>query len=91
MKNILKSLIIATVFCLLSQNSSAQSLKDILNGVTSNSTVTDLIESVTGMSITPKDIKGTWNYSGSAVKFESADRPGRLAHQVWDWGMLTRP
>ena len=73
MKNILKSLIVAAVFCLLAQNSSAQSLNDILNGVTSNSTVTDLIESVTGMSITPKDIKGTWNYSGSAVKFESAD------------------
>lgn len=73
MKNILKSLIVAAVFCLLAQNSSAQSLKDILNGVTSNSTVTDLIESVTGMSITPKDIKGTWNYSGSAVKLESSD------------------
>lgn len=73
MRHLLRSVFITAVFCMAMHNSAAQSLKDILNGVTSNSTVTDLIESVTGMSITPKDIKGTWNYSGSAVKFESAD------------------
>lgn len=82
MKNIIRSVIVAALFCMAAQTSSAQSLKDILNSVTSNSTVTDIIESVTGMSITPKDIKGTWDYSGSAVKFESADMVKSAAASV---------
>ena len=63
----------AIILCISGMSASAQSLKNLLNKVTSNSTVTDLVESVTGVSITPKDIKGTWNYSGSAVKLESSD------------------
>ena len=66
-------IIAAIILCISGLSASAQSLKDLLNKVTSNSTVTDLVESVTGVSITPKDIKGTWNYSGSAVKLESSD------------------
>lgn len=67
-------IILATIIlCISGMSASAQSLKNLLNKVTSNSTVTDLVESVTGVSITPKDIKGTWNYSGSAVKLESSD------------------
>ena len=73
MKTLIKKILFIVVLCLTVQTSSAQSLSDILNKVTSNSTVTDIVESITGMSITPKDIKGTWNYSGSAVKLESSE------------------
>lgn len=73
MKRSFRIIIISTILCISGIPASAQSLTDLLNKVTSNSTVTDLVESVTGISITPKDIKGTWNYSGSAVKLESAD------------------
>lgn len=73
MKISFRIILAAIILCISGMSASAQSLKNLLNKVTSNSTVTDLVESVTGVSITPKDIKGTWNYSGSAVKLESAD------------------
>ena len=72
MKRILTTIIIA-LGLIMGGNADAQTLKNILNKVTGNSTVTDIVESVTGMSITPKDIKGSWNYSGSAIKLESED------------------
>ncbi len=55
------------------QNASAQTLKDILGKVTDNSTVTDIVEKATGINLSKGDIKGTWNYTGSAVKLESED------------------
>ena len=73
MKRILTTIIIASLGLIMGGNADAQTLKNILNKVTGNSTVTDIVESVTGMSITPKDIKGSWNYSGSAIKLESED------------------
>lgn len=44
---------------------SAQSLKDILN----SSVVKDAVSSMTGITL-PTDITGTWDYTGTAVKFE---------------------
>lgn len=54
-----------------------QSLKDLLNkgkDIVSNENVQDIVGSVTeslGIDLTPDDIKGTWDYSGTAVKFTS--------------------
>lgn len=73
MKLIFKTLLIGTVLCLAGQTTSAQTLKDILGAVTNNSTVTDIVEKVTGIDLSKGDIKGTWNYTGSAVKLESED------------------
>jgi phosphotransferase system IIB component len=73
MKRILTTFIITSFALIMGGNAEAQSLKNILNQVTGNSNITDIVESITGMSITPKDIKGSWNYSGSAVKLESED------------------
>ena len=73
MKIIVKSIIIASVLCLAGNTVSAQTLNDILGKVANNSTVSDIVEQVTGINISKGDIKGTWNYTGSAVKFESED------------------
>lgn len=73
MKLIFKTLLIGAVLCFAGQTASAQTLKDILGKVTNNSTVTDIVEKVTGINISKGDIKGTWNYTGSAVKLESED------------------
>lgn len=73
MKLIFKTLLIGAVLCFAGQTASAQTLKDILGKVTGNSTVTDIVEKVTGINISKGDIKGTWNYTGSAVKLESED------------------
>ncbi len=73
MRTILKSIIIASVLCLAGNTVSAQTLKDILGKVANNSTVTDIVEQVTGVNLSKGDIKGTWNYTGSAVKLESED------------------
>ena len=73
MKLIFKTLLIGAVIFLAGQTASAQSLKDILNKVKDNSTVSDIVEKVTGIDISKGDIKGTWNYTGSAVKLESED------------------
>lgn len=73
MKQIFKTLLIGAVICFAGQTASAQTLKDILGKVKNNSTVTDIVEKVTGINISKGDIKGTWNYTGSAVKLESED------------------
>lgn len=67
------TLVISALSFALCGTSEAQSLKDILNKVSSSEKVSDIVESITGMVISPKDITGTWNYSGSAVKLESSD------------------
>ena len=73
MKLIFKILLIGAIICLAGHSASAQSLKDILGKVTENSAVTDIVEKVTGIDLSKGDIKGTWNYTGSAVKLESED------------------
>jgi hypothetical protein len=72
MKKIIGIILMAGVFCLAGQTASAQSLGDLLKKVTGNETVKNVVESVTGTTI-PVDIKGTWTYSGTAVKLESDD------------------
>lgn len=73
MRTIFKSIIIVAAVCFASNTASAQKLKDILGKVANNSTVTDIVEQVTGVNLSKGDIKGTWNYTGSAVKLESED------------------
>ena len=62
----------AMAVCLAGQTASAQTLKDLLKKATNNETVKNVVESVTGTTL-PVDVKGTWTYSGTAVKFESED------------------
>ena len=71
MRTIFKSIIIASILCIAGNTTSAQTLKDILEKAANNSTVTEIVEKVTGVNISKGDIKGTWNYTGSAVKLES--------------------
>ena len=73
MKLIFKTLIIGAAICFAGQTASAQTLSDILGKVKDNSTISDIVEKVTGIDISKGDIKGTWNYTGSAVKLESED------------------
>ena len=73
MKLIFKILIIGAAICFAGQTASAQTLSDILGKVKDNSTISDIVEKVTGIDISKGDIKGTWNYTGSAVKLESED------------------
>lgn len=73
MKTILNSIVIASALFLAGNIASAQSLKDILGKAANNSTVSDIVEKVTGVNLSKGDIKGTWNYTGSAVKLESED------------------
>ena len=68
-----KAIIIAAGLMLIGANAEAQSLKDILNKAANSSTVTEIIEGVTGVKLSKGDIKGTWSYTGSAVKLESED------------------
>ena len=71
MKRIIISIMAAAV-CLTGQTASAQTLKDLLKKATNTETVKNVVESVTGTTL-PVDVKGTWTYSGTAVKFESED------------------
>lgn len=73
MKIIFKILLIASAILAAGQTASAQSLKDILKKASENPNVSDIVEKVTGIDISKGDIKGTWNYTGSAVKLESED------------------
>ena len=50
-------------------NANAQSWKDIFNSENISKAV-DTVKEVTGTAVV-KDITGTWNYSGSAVQFDS--------------------
>lgn len=67
-----KIIILLAAVCFVGQTASAQTLKDLLKKATSNETVKNVVESVTGTTL-PVDVKGTWTYSGTAVKFESED------------------
>ena len=63
-------LLIACACCLFTlNNAKAQTWKDIFNRENISKTV-DAVKEVTGTAVV-KDITGTWNYSGSAVQFES--------------------
>lgn len=73
MKTVLKSIIIVSALCFAGNTTSAQTLKDLLKNATNNTTVTEIVEKVTGVDLSKGDIKGTWNYTGSAVKLESED------------------
>lgn len=73
MKTIFKSIIIIAALCFANNTASAQTLKDVLGKVANNSTVNEIVEKVTGVNLSKGDIKGTWNYTGSAVKLESED------------------
>ncbi len=66
-------MIIAVAAIFAGQTASAQTFKDILGKVVNDPTVNEIIEQTTGISLTKGDIKGTWNYTGSAVKLESED------------------
>ena len=72
MKKILSVILMAGSLCLAGQTASAQSLKNLLKKATDNEAVKNVVESVTGKTL-PVDVKGTWTYSGTAVKFESDD------------------
>ena len=72
MKRIINTILIAGALCLAGQTASAQSLTDLLKKVTDNDVVKNVVENVTGTTL-PVDVKGTWTYSGTAVKFESDD------------------
>lgn len=72
MKKILSIILMAGSLCLAGQTASAQSLKDLLKKATDNEAVKNVVESVTGKTL-PVDVKGTWTYSGTAVKLESDD------------------
>lgn len=72
MKLSIKGFFMAGLFCMICGTASAQSLTDLLKKVTSNETVKNVVENVTGTTL-PIDVKGTWTYSGTAVKFESDD------------------
>ena len=72
MKRIISLLFIAGTLCFAGHTASAQSLQDLLNKVTGNETVKNIVENVTGTTL-KVDITGTWTYSGTAVKFESDD------------------
>ncbi len=72
MKTIFKLIIPVAAFCLFGQAAAAQSISDLLKKVTTSETVKNVVENVTGTTL-PVDVTGTWNYSGTAVKFESDD------------------
>ena len=72
MKKVISIVLMAGALCLAGQSASAQSLGDLIKGITGNEAVKGVVEKVTGTTI-PVDVKGTWTYSGTAVKFESED------------------
>ena len=72
MKASFKIIFATIVMCSLCSYVDAQTLKDLLKKATGSSLVQDVVESVTGVSL-QADIKGTWDYSGVAVKLVSED------------------
>ena len=72
MKASFKIIFATIVMCSLCSYVNAQTLKDLLKKATGSSIVQDVVESVTGVSL-QADIKGTWDYSGVAVKLVSED------------------
>lgn len=82
MKFYFKAIIVSAALFFAGISADAQSLKDILNKAANSSTVTDIIEGVTGIKLSKGDIKGTWSYTGSAVKLESSDMLKNAAASV---------
>lgn len=79
MKKLLSSLIATVMALTLSGTLHAQSIKDMIKKATTNEKLSDFVESITGMVISPKDITGTWNYSGAAIKLESDELAKKAA------------
>lgn len=67
-----KIFIIAGLLILMGQSATAQSLQDIFKKVSSSEVKKTIVETATGTTL-PVDVKGSWTYSGIAVKFESDD------------------
>ena len=59
MKRIMTTIAISIMALTFCGTSDAQSLKDILNKVATSEKVGDIVETITGMVISPKDITGT--------------------------------
>lgn len=78
--NLVRIAICSFLLC-FGAHAKAQSWKDLLNKVTDNSTVQDLVEDLTG-SNKPTDIVGTWEYSGAAVGLESENFLKNVAADV---------
>ena len=68
MKRIIITVIISLVCC----GASAQAINDVFKRITSSEVTKTIVEKATGTTL-PVDVKGTWTYSGTAVKFESDD------------------
>lgn len=81
MKASFKIIFATIVMCSLCSYVNAQTLKDLLKKATGSSLVQDVVESVTGVSL-QADIKGTWDYSGVAVKLVSEDLLKNAAARV---------
>ena len=72
MKIIFRIIFASIMMCGLCGSVEAQTLKDLLKKAAGSSAVQEVVESVTGISL-QADIKGTWDYSGIAVKLVSED------------------
>ena len=72
MKTIFRIIFASIMMCGLCGSVEAQTLKDLLKKAAGSSAVQEVVESVTGISL-QADIKGTWDYSGVAVKLVSED------------------
>lgn len=72
MKTIFRIIFTSIMMCGLCGSVEAQTLKDLLKKAAGSSAVQEVVESVTGISL-QADIKGTWDYSGVAVKLVSED------------------
>ena len=72
MKIIFRIIFASIMMCGLCGSVEAQTLKDLLKKAAGSSAVQEVVESVTGISL-QADIKGTWDYSGVAVKLVSED------------------
>ena len=72
MKRTVKTIIAAAIMCLIGHSAYAQSITEMIQKATSTDFAKKIIETATGTTL-PVDVKGTWTYSGTAVKFESDD------------------
>ena len=72
MKTFFRIIFASIMMCSLCGSGEAPTLTDFLKKAASSSAVQEVVESVTGISL-QADIKGTWDYSGVAVKLVSED------------------
>lgn len=72
MKIFFRTLLAIGMLCLAGEAASAQDLKSLFKKATESETLKNVVEAVAGTTL-PVDIKGTWTYSGTAVKLESED------------------